>query len=64
MALYPEAEPERSIWGQDVERLGTLDFDPRLAGNAPPIVAADPDSPPARAFLRVADAVMRKLSSS
>ncbi len=62
--VFPSAKPERSIWSLGVEQLGRLPIDPavaRAAETGRPLLAADPDSPPARAFRQLASVIIEAL---
>lgn len=64
MRLFPDADAARSVWADKVDRLVALEFDPRIAedGGVPVVVSAS-DSPSAKAFERLADAVLEKLEA-
>ncbi len=58
--VFPRVAPERSIWEQGVDRLGSIPFEPAIAASGDrgvPVVLSDPTSPQARAFVDLADRV-------
>jgi ATP-binding protein involved in chromosome partitioning len=62
--LFPPTDPERAIWGGDVERLVSIPFDAALARadrRGRPVVDAEPDSAPATAFAHLARRVAEQL---
>lgn len=64
MRLFPEADPARTIWAHDVDRLVSVEFDPRIAQDSgAPVVVSEPGSQAAQAFTQLGDAVLRKLDA-
>ncbi|MGH8933999.1 MAG: P-loop NTPase [Egibacteraceae bacterium] len=62
--VFPSVRAERSIWSLGVERLGRLPMDPavaRAAETGRPLLVADPDSPPVRAFRQLASVIIEAL---
>jgi len=67
IALFPAVTLERSIWAQEVGRLGVVPLDPAIAHGADsgqPIVIAEPQSEGADAFRRLAAAVTLQLEAA
>ena len=56
--VFPPVAPDRAIWHVGVERLARIPIDPDIGGaDGAPLLAAKPDSPPAKQFLNLAQRI-------